>query len=307
MIKRAIRNVLTRMGYDLQRTAPAAPPANLVEQVCAKARVPVLKCLEQEAYAKLCAPLLPQPTRVPPVELGFYRRVEDALRNVSMEQYFQVEGSGEQFRLNDVYPDSHYFSRQRMLASAYQAFLPGGLAGHSLLDIGCSSGYYSFYAARLGASDVLGIDARPEHADQFRLLHTMLGLDARCAYRHVDMEQQLEQIERPYDVVLAQGVMYHTYDHPRFIRNLRRLTGKLLILEGGCSGRADFLCKADLERQDHLRASIHGPVLYPSVPWMMELLRWAGFRELHYVALPPGIPDRWGFSGLHRAMVAAVV
>jgi len=150
------------------------------------------------------------------------------------------------------------------------------------------------------------VDARPEHEDQFDILHKTLGMPASCSYRHLDMELELETLEGPYDLVLAQGVLYHVYDHPRFLKNLHRLTRGVLVLEGHCSGHSDLLCRAAMEPADSLRASIHGPVIYPSAPWMVELVRWAGFSEVYYVDFPSDIEGDWGYDQLRRCMLVAV-
>lgn len=306
-MSKLVRKVFHGLGFDIHRLQQAPVAGNAATDVCAAMRVPMLTCLPRRDYDAACPPLFPVPTPVPThAPRSFYPGLREMLFNISMEQYFRVTESAAGFALTDVYTGSHHDSRQRMLATAYTRCIGPTLAGASVLDIGCSSGYYSFYAARMGANRVLGVDARPEHADQFTLLHGMLGLDDRCVYRHLDMEMELETMADTFDVVLAQGVMYHVYDHPRFIKNLKRLTRRLLVLEGGCSGRPDHLCKAEMEKADNLRASIHGPVLYPSLPWMVELLRWAGFRDVRYMQLPEGIPDTWGFAGLHRAMLIAV-
>ena len=66
-----------------------------------------------------------------------------------------------------------------------------------------------------------------------------------------------------------------------------------------------MLCKAEMEQVGNLRASIHGPVLYPSLPWMVTLLRWVGFRQVKYVMYPADLPDANGYAGLWRAMLVA--
>ena len=193
-----------------------------------------------------------------------------------------------------------------MLYTAYAKCFGPRLDGLSVLDVGCSSGYYSFFCSRLGAAPVVGIDARPEHEDQFDLLHQMLGMPDTCRYRHVDMETELETMKESYDLVLAQGVLYHVYDHPRFLKNMFRLTRRVLVLEGECSGRSDNLCIAKMEETANLRSSVHGPVIYPSLSWMVELLRWVGFRGITYVQLPLEVEDTWRFADLYRAMLVAV-
>lgn len=307
MIKKLIQRTFESMGYTMQRL-PSEVATQSASDVCASSRVPVLESLSLSDYKVCCPPLFPAMTEVDArAALKHHPDWRTTFDNKSMRNYFNIDvDANERATLSDDYPNSHYYSRQRMLQSVYTKLIGSSLEGMSVLDIGCSSGYYSFFAARAGASPVVGIDARPEHADQFRLLHGMLKMPETCQYRHVDMETELETLRETFDIVLAQGVFYHVYDQPRFIKNLYRLTNRVLILEGQCSGRADKLCFATIEDVNDMRSSIHGPVIYPALSWMIELSRWAGFREVYYVPLPPEVPDAWGFGTLHRAMLACV-
>lgn len=304
-MKKVLKQLVNKLGYDIQSISPP-PIRDLPRDVCAEAKIPIMDPLSRESYEAAWRPLFPAPAPLPQkYPFRFYKSVDEAVHNISMEQYFSTRREGEGAVLWDG--DSFaYNTRQRMLHTVYTNLLGSSLSGHSVLDVGCSSGYYSFCCARAQASSVLGVDARPEHEDQFRLLHEMLGMPKTCEYRNVDMESGLESLQESYDLVLAQGVMYHVYDHPRFVKNLCRLTRKVLVLEGACSGRSDNLCKADIEDPTNLRESVHGPVLYPSLPWMIRMLRWAGFKDIRYVGHPAEVQDICGFARLWRAMLVAV-
>ena len=54
------------------------------------------------------------------------------------------------------------------------------------------------------------------------------------------------------------------------------------------------------------KRSIHGPAMVPSLPWIARLMRWAGFEQIHYVPLPSGVPDAWGFRRWYRVMFVGV-
>ena len=304
-MKTLLKKMIRGFGYEVLRYQPEAP-VDLVQLVCEQCHLPALQSVDLESYRRALQPLFPQPTLVPvDVPLAHYTSLAEAVSNDSMRIYLSVVGNSSSYAITDDYPASCYYSRQRMLYSVYRRFMGETLKGVSVLDIGCSSGYYSFFCSRLGASRVLGIDARPEHADQFHVLRHMLKIGPSTQYQHVDMEYGMENLKDSFDVVLAQGVMYHVYDHPRFIRNLYRLTRKVLVLEGDCSGRLDRLCQAGMEDTGTMRASIHGPSLAPSIPWAVDLLRWVGFRNLTYVCLPSEVQDQWGFHRLYRAMIVA--
>jgi 2-polyprenyl-3-methyl-5-hydroxy-6-metoxy-1,4-benzoquinol methylase len=85
----------------------------------------------------------------------------------------------------------------------------GTLEGKRALDIGCNAGYMSFECKKLGASYVLGIDddssATTSFIDQAEFCRDVLGLDVE--FRRLSF-MDLEP-ERPFDVVLFCGVLYH--------------------------------------------------------------------------------------------------
>jgi len=308
-MKKLISKIANAAGYEIHRAVPAGSAAvDPRPTLLVKYEVERLFPSKYKDYKSACHPLTEKPVELPAsLSLKAHADLKSFATNESMRVYFKAEPFNQTYTITDGHPGSHFYSRQYMLYAAYRRCLGDQLLnGCTLLDVGCSSGYYSFHAARLKAARVVGIDARPEHEEQFRVLHKLFNIPDTCSYQNVDMEFGLEQMKETHDVVLAQGVMYHVYDHPRFLKNLYRLTNKLLVLEGGCSGQADLLCYPDIERTGHLRYSIHGPVLYPSVAWTIELLRWAGFREVIYVDIPDGIQDTWGFNRLKRVMLLAL-
>ena len=91
--------------------------------------------------------------------------------------------------------------------------LPADLRGQRVLDIGCNAGYMSFAAKRLGADDVLGhrLEPRRDHVVHRagRVLPVVLGLDVEFR------EQSFFDLdaERPFDLVLFCGVLYHLEDY----------------------------------------------------------------------------------------------
>ena len=83
------------------------------------------------------------------------------------------------------------------------------LEGKRVLDIGCNAGYMSFACKRLGAEYVLGIDddssAAGSFVDQAEFCRDVLALDVE--FRRLSFMEL--QRERPFDVVLFCGVLYH--------------------------------------------------------------------------------------------------
>ena len=113
--------------------------------------------------------------------------------------------------------------------------LPEDMSGLSLLDVGASSGYFSFEARRRGAR-VVAFDVRHKDNSGFGLAQYINGLD--------DIEHhQLNILEVPpggygtFDIVLAMGLLYHTPDPYRALANCAALSRDRLVIESYCIDR----------------------------------------------------------------------
>jgi tRNA (mo5U34)-methyltransferase len=86
-------------------------------------------------------------------------------------------------------------------------------SGKTVLDIGCWDGYWSFYAERRGAAQVLAADDRSQNWGSSggvelakELLNSSIEIDLnRSVYR-------LEELGRKFDILLCLGVYYHLID-----------------------------------------------------------------------------------------------
>jgi tRNA (mo5U34)-methyltransferase len=127
------------------------------------------------------------------------------------------------------------------------------LAGLSVLDIGSNAGYMSFAAKRLGAARVLGIESEQggggalSFIRQAEFCREVLGLDVE--FQRASLFDFTP--ERPFDVVLFCGVLYHLEDWTGGLDRVRELVvpgpGGTLVLETAvetvtqvCPGARDY-------------------------------------------------------------------
>jgi tRNA (mo5U34)-methyltransferase len=114
--------------------------------------------------------------------------------------------------------------------------LPESLNGKSVLDVGAWDGFYSFEAARRGASRVLATDSfvwqnRWTQAG-FTLARSALELDAIVDDRIIDvMDLSPEAVGETFDVVLCLGVLYHLVNPIGALKRVASMCRQLLILE----------------------------------------------------------------------------
>lgn len=110
------------------------------------------------------------------------------------------------------------------------------LAGRTVLDVGAYDGFYSFEAERRGARQVVAADSwswnwpGSDARRNFDLAHQVLG--SRVEPMVVAVEDlSPETVGGPFDVVLFLGVLYHAPDPLGYLRNVRRVTGDVAVIE----------------------------------------------------------------------------
>ena len=107
--------------------------------------------------------------------------------------------------------------------------LPSDLTGKTVLDVGCSAGFYSIQARRRNAQRVLGVDEQRLCVSQARFVDRVLGLGndfERCSLYDLNPAE----LGR-FDVVLALGLIYHCKHIIQGLERLFLVTKELLILE----------------------------------------------------------------------------
>ncbi len=105
------------------------------------------------------------------------------------------------------------------------------LAGRTVLDVGCGSGYHMWRMLGAGAHFVVGIDPMQLFLCQFEAVRKLLNDDRRAHLLPVGIEQ-LPALQA-FDTVFSMGVLYHRrspLDHLLQLRN-QLMSGGELVLE----------------------------------------------------------------------------
>lgn len=173
--------------------------------------------------------------------------------------------------------------------------LPASLDGLSVLDIGAWDGYYSFEAARRGASRVLATDSFVWQGKAwngtgragFDLARAALGLDEAVEDQTIDvMDLSPQRLGGSFDVVLFLGVLYH----------LRDPLGALAAVASVCHGLLVLETEVDLDYLPFPAARIYPGAELNDDPtnWfafnraaLVELLGQAGFEDVSIVHTAP--------------------
>jgi 2-polyprenyl-3-methyl-5-hydroxy-6-metoxy-1,4-benzoquinol methylase len=109
------------------------------------------------------------------------------------------------------------------------------LTGKTVLDLGCSFGFFCFEALRRGAKRVVGYDVDPDSVRKARLLADCMGLDAEFELRDIEREP----LNETFDYVLCLNLIHHLKNPLAALDNLIACTKDRLVLETAGFGRYD--------------------------------------------------------------------
>jgi tRNA (mo5U34)-methyltransferase len=153
------------------------------------------------------------------------------------------------------------------------------LAGRTVLDVGCGSGYHAWRMAGAGAKRVIGIDPTLLSVAQFLAVRHFVG-DFPVHVLPVGIDDVPPNL-RAFDTVFSMGVLYHRrspLDHLLELKACLRSGGELvletLVSEGGAG---EVLVPEDRYAQ------MRNVWFIPSCPTLEGWLRRCGFRNIRLV------------------------
>ena len=131
-------------------------------------------------------------------------------------------------------------------SSKYQMWvsqiIPVDLTGKSILDVGCSDGFYSFLCEHRNANRVLAIDYEgfdlqkkmPEsekriNVNNFELYKKLL--DSKVEYRNLDVNN-IDLIKETFDFVLFFGIYYHLENLVSVLKKIYSVVNDSVFLVG---------------------------------------------------------------------------
>ncbi|MDT0176793.1 tRNA 5-methoxyuridine(34)/uridine 5-oxyacetic acid(34) synthase CmoB [Pantoea sp. RRHST58] len=153
------------------------------------------------------------------------------------------------------------------------------LAGRTVLDVGCGSGYHMWRMVGAGAQLVVGIDPMQLFLCQFEAVRKLLGDDRRAHLLPLGIEQ-LPTLQA-FDTVFSMGVLYHRrspLDHLLQLKNQLVSGGELvletLVIEGD---------ERDVLVPGERYAQMRNVYFIPSAPALKSWLEKCGFVDVKIV------------------------
>jgi tRNA (mo5U34)-methyltransferase len=212
-------------------------------------------------------------------------------------------------------------TRRRMVFGVLDHIYAGRWEQVEALDLACHQGWFTQHLGARGCRRVLGVDTRPAHVADARLMSQALGR-TNVSFRTADVTR-LEPAELgSFDVVLVLGLIYHLDNPIAALRLARAVTrGACLVetqvapnlqgaIDWGCSrARKEFpgtfavIDESDEVAAGNPEANVTTISLVPSLETLLFVLRAVGFSRVEVVSPPPGAYEQLA-SG-QRVMVAA--
>jgi 2-polyprenyl-3-methyl-5-hydroxy-6-metoxy-1,4-benzoquinol methylase len=123
---------------------------------------------------------------------------------------------------NSILKQSHTsgdYQTEKRVAQKKAAIPFPDFVGKSVLDVGCDHGYFSFMAARQGASKVLGLDrnrdVRGKGPTNLIAQNTAIAkFDSQliaCQFEHINLGKQWHEYGK-FDVILVMSMYHHWYE-----------------------------------------------------------------------------------------------
>ena len=212
-------------------------------------------------------------------------------------------------------------TRLEMMWRTLEPMVGGDWRAYTALDLACHQGFFATHLARRGCRRVVGVDARPEHVADARLIGRLYGLD------NLQVEQRDVRHLRPgdlelFDIVLVFGLLYHVENPVGLLRLARGMTRRICLIETQLSAEgpatvesgtsADLhevkgtLALVDETGRTHGREANLLPIsMCPSLNALRWLMSTVGFSRVEIVPPPEGAYEQLARG--ERVMAAGYV
>lgn len=188
-----------------------------------------------------------------------------------------------------------------------ETVLPADMQGMSVLDVGCSDGFFSFQMARRGAG-VVGLDVHSAAITRMRWARKQLGLSVsayrrdiydvdrgitysdRLRYRLHQLRWTLQgtraeerrYIARRFDLVFMFALLYHLGAPLQALEQAARFAD-VLFLE---TIAVDDEVNSHLLYQPPIAQGSNKPKWFPTTRCVKDMLQWVGYRNVVEIAGP---------------------
>jgi SAM-dependent methyltransferase len=190
--------------------------------------------------------------------------------------------------------DPDYFAKRFRHFMPYVVAAQGGsLEGKRVLDIACSSGYWSIQCALLGA-EVVGFEARPEQIELANFVKTTVGLDD-VEFSVLDFwEMTPEKLGGKFDLVLNLGILYHLPKPVEALERTMAMARSHVLLDTAVYPAHGPLMFLQWDEPEDIRMAAHaGIAALPSKEAVEMMLRHVKAGDWFEIPVTSNAPERY--------------
>lgn len=147
------------------------------------------------------------------------------------------------------------------------------------IDVGCGLGYFSRLLQSLGL-DVLAVDGRLQNVEEAG------RRSAGVRFQQCNAEDSRLMDLGTFDLGFCFGLLYHLENPLLTIRNLKAITGKLLLVEGVIFP-GDEPIMALIDEEAHEDQGLNHIAFYPTEACLIKMLYKAGFKHVFGLTRQP--------------------
>ena len=176
-------------------------------------------------------------------------------------------------RENDINSPGYNVNKWKRLEPIFEDFLKDKF--NSLLDVGCSDGYYSIQVAKKNNScKVSGIDLDPLRIERSNFVKQVLQVD-NCNFEKKDLYQLLQE-KKSYDVVMGLGLLHRVPNMEKCVEDLCCIANKYVIFEFKSirSDESEFIDHGGRSKSN----KFNGLYKTPSKKYVESLINQEGFK-----------------------------
>lgn len=194
------------------------------------------------------------------------------------------------------------------------------LRGKRVLDLACNTGRLAYPILMLGATSVVGVEARRELIDKGEAIFRASPFADRMRFVESDLFDFLDRANPgDFDVICCTGFLYHTVRHADFFRALKRLRPETAFVDTNVATNYFWFGRRGFGRPPALFMHVEDPtktsdttdpdgvVYWPTTSFLEAMFRGAGFtpKRVDFRDRPTG--DWTSMTDYRRGLRAAYV
>jgi len=166
------------------------------------------------------------------------------------------------------------------------------------IDIGCGLGYFASALQSLGFQ-VSAIDGRHENVAEAQRRYP------KIQFRQFDAQDTNLRKLGKFDLVLCFGLLYHLENPFLTIRNVRQMTGRLLLVEA-IIFPGDEPVMALVDESRFADQGLNHVAFYPTEACLVKMLYKAGFSFVYGLRRGPNHPEYYAAENARRTRTMLV-